>query len=369
LIEVVGRVVDGATDSGKCQAPVLVDDIMDGYLLDVRPFLEKEANNITKLLGSIKGAAPRENAQIKRFLDKLEQVVANWSRIAQPIQMSLKPRGMAHDIGKDIGFKIRNMAIELCNSHDEIKEAQFITDLLRRYFSQFPELMELQTEDALRLAKIIENRSQAELLKQVHLICREAAEAAQQFPLDAEKHGQNIITAAPKLLVLAESSGVPIEFINSAKDHIAFAICACAVLYAKKTARWRPCLVLLDAANSFAVGEQAKTVAEKQLQIVKHKLRMYGDIEPISTAPSLSTVYGFGRTLYGKSDLDTDSGSYMATCYFVLLFLPIFPICRYRVIYLGPKRYSFLGRGPLRAFDIMLIPMSVIFILNYFFRH
>jgi len=72
---------------------------------------------------------------------------------------------------------------------------------------------------------------------------------------------------------------------------------------------------------------------------------------PISSAPTLSTVNGFGFTLYGQSDYDPESHSYAMTYYFVALFVPIFPLGRYRVIDMGGSRYRFLGKLPLRNVD------------------
>jgi uncharacterized protein YgiM (DUF1202 family) len=52
----------------------------------------------------------------------------------------------------------------------------------------------------------------------------------------------------------------------------------------------------------------------------------------------------------GSTDVDTSNGSYLSTYYFTLLFIPIFPICRYRVIREG-NSYRFLGKAPLRTGD------------------
>jgi hypothetical protein len=51
----------------------------------------------------------------------------------------------------------------------------------------------------------------------------------------------------------------------------------------------------------------------------------------------------------------------MATYYFVIFFLPIFPICRYRVISSG-NSYRFLGKGPLRTFDKLHLAAALILI-------
>jgi hypothetical protein len=79
--------------------------------------------------------------------------------------------------------------------------------------------------------------------------------------------------------------------------------------------------------------------------------RIYGPLQPISAAPSLRTINGFGVKLYGNSDYDPVSESYVATYYVVGLFLPIIPIARYRVINQAGNSYRFLGKLPLRKGD------------------
>ena len=69
--------------------------------------------------------------------------------------------------------------------------------------------------------------------------------------------------------------------------------------------------------------------------------------------------------LYGHSDPDKESGSYMATYYFVFLFIPVFPICRYRVISSG-NSYRFLGKAPLRTFDRVHLGISLGIALGLF---
>jgi hypothetical protein len=81
------------------------------------------------------------------------------------------------------------------------------------------------------------------------------------------------------------------------------------------------------------------------------KQRIFGALEPISSAPMLGTINGFGCTIYGNSNHDPESGSYEVTHYFVALFVPILPIARYRVIWAGGNKYQFLGKLPLRKVD------------------
>jgi hypothetical protein len=87
-----------------------------------------------------------------------------------------------------------------------------------------------------------------------------------------------------------------------------------------------------------------------QVRDSARKQRVFGALKPISSAPSLSTVNGFGFRLYGKSDYDPETQSYATTHYFVALFIPVFPIARYRVIDMEGG-YRFLGKLPLRKGD------------------
>lgn len=92
-------------------------------------------------------------------------------------------------------------------------------------------------------------------------------------------------------------------------------------------------------------GELAK------IRDVARKQRVFGQLSPISDAPSLRTINGFGFGLYGNTDYDKGTDSYAATYYFLGLFIPLCPIARYRVRSAGDGHYSFLGKLPLRKGD------------------
>jgi hypothetical protein len=84
--------------------------------------------------------------------------------------------------------------------------------------------------------------------------------------------------------------------------------------------------------------------------MARKKHRLHGAPEKILSIPWLWTFNGVGFTVYGATDHDAVTGSYMTTYYFASLFIPLLPICRYRVIRSGDV-YEFLGRGPLRPSD------------------
>lgn len=67
---------------------------------------------------------------------------------------------------------------------------------------------------------------------------------------------------------------------------------------------------------------------------------------PITSAPSLFTLNGFGVTLYGERDRSPD-GSYTATTYLAALFIPVLPLASYRVVKRDGRSYGFIGKVPL----------------------
>lgn len=95
---------------------------------------------------------------------------------------------------------------------------------------------------------------------------------------------------------------------------------------------------------------------------MKTRIHIAGeDLEPVRRAPSLITLNTFGFKLYGESDYDAKTDSFMVTHYFVALFLPLFPIARYRVISPSEGSYLFIGKGKLRSIDrIHLLTFAII---------
>ncbi len=73
--------------------------------------------------------------------------------------------------------------------------------------------------------------------------------------------------------------------------------------------------------------------------------------KPITSAPTMMTYNGVGTSLYGSSDRDGVDGSYVATLFVVLLFVPIFPIASYLVRDGGGSRrsWAFLAKVPMSA--------------------
>jgi len=161
LIQVMTEAVDGVTSGGEDHAPGLVDDLVDSYEVETQGSLQKEAENVHKLIKVAREHADSGEAAVKPYVDKLDVVARNWDKIAQPIQLSSKARGIDHEASRHLAYEIRSLAIDLFNKHDMLAQSQRLTGLIQELFSEVPEIADRVEEDADALADIFQQRQQA----------------------------------------------------------------------------------------------------------------------------------------------------------------------------------------------------------------
>lgn len=161
LIQVMTETVDGVTSGGEDHAPGLIDDLVDSYEVETQGVLQKEAENVRKIIKAARDHAGSGEAAVKPYVDKLDAVARNWDKIAQPIQLSAKARGIDHEASRDLAYKIRSLAIDLFNEHDMLAQSQRLTGLIQELFSEVPEISDRAEEDADALADIFQQRQQA----------------------------------------------------------------------------------------------------------------------------------------------------------------------------------------------------------------
>lgn len=161
LIQVMTDTVDGVTSGGEDQAPELIDDLVDSYEVETQGFLQREAENVHKLITAARNHAGSGEAAIKPYVDKLDAVARNWDKIAQPIQLSSKARGIDHEASSLLAYEIRSLAIDLFNEHNMLVQSRRLTGLIQELFSEVPEIADRVEADADALADIFRQREQA----------------------------------------------------------------------------------------------------------------------------------------------------------------------------------------------------------------
>ena len=161
LVQVMTDTVEEVTLGGEDHAPELIDDLVDSYEVETQGFLQKEAENVHKLIKAARDSANSGEAAVKPYVDKLDAVARNWDKVAQPIQLSAKARGIDHEASRDLAYEIRSLAIDLFNTHDMLTQSQRLTGLLQELFAELPEVSERVEQDADALAEIFHERKKA----------------------------------------------------------------------------------------------------------------------------------------------------------------------------------------------------------------
>ena len=161
LIKVMTDAVARLTSGGEVHAPGLIDDLVDSYEVETQGILQQEGENVRKLIKAARDHADSGEAAIKPYVDKLDAVARNWDKIAQPIQLSSKVRGIDHEASRDLAYEIRSLAIDLFNKHDMLAQSQRLTGLIQELFAEVPEIADRVEEDAEALADIFQQRKQA----------------------------------------------------------------------------------------------------------------------------------------------------------------------------------------------------------------
>lgn len=162
LVDVITTVVEQVTNHGAHQAPILIDDLVDSFEVNAQEILEAEHENIRHLSERIRIAAKthENDEKLNSLAAQIEQVVQNWDRFAQPIQVSALSRGLSHKQSLDLASEIRTLAIDLFNEHDLLDISRKLTDLQREVFAEVDRIVEKSEEDAATLDEISEQRIQ-----------------------------------------------------------------------------------------------------------------------------------------------------------------------------------------------------------------
>lgn len=365
LVDVVTSVVGISTETGTKHALTLVDDIVDSYQLETQTPLQKGMENIFLLVEKIKQSAPMGEASLGPAIDALRKSTLEWDKIAQPIQLSLKSRGLDHDLSFGLAGRIRSLVIDLTNEHGFLDASRKLTDLLKEAFAELPELVERVEKDAHTLDGMIEKQRLLELIRPITSLCETAIRVIENDPKAADALGLKLFGECAPMLTKMQSDGMPKEQILAAKNHLAGVLAQCSIAYGNATDKWLPCIRLLEMASDLATDEPLVNHINKNLDVVRKNERL-GGIGAVTNAPSLHTINGVGVTLYGATDYDAETCSHIATYYFVVFFLPVFPLARYRVIKNG-NSYRFLAKFPLRNFDKWHIAFSLTAIAILFF--
>lgn len=156
------RAAESATDVGKRQGPVLLDDLVDAYEVDAQKFLDEEEKTVKNHVARLRAGARRlidsgpqpTGPDLQPIVNELISALKQWDFYAQPIQVCARSRGLGHPASVDLGTLIRSLAVDLSNTYARYDLSMQLTRALQTVFAEVEEVAEQTAEDAQALSEI-----------------------------------------------------------------------------------------------------------------------------------------------------------------------------------------------------------------------
>lgn len=155
------------------------------------------------------------------------------------------------------------------------------------------------------------------------------------------------------LAVLRENSGDRTEYISVVKSAAGRCLCELAADISRADDFVTAEVLLREAKGLVTSGTPLQGEIDRRLEAASPRARRQRLWKELTTGamgriPSLARYIGTGFSLCGHTDEEPEFHSYLTTYYFILLFIPLIPIRRYRVIKKDAGQYRFLSRAPLQ---------------------
>jgi hypothetical protein len=203
--------------------------------------------------------------------------------------------------------------------------------------------------------------------------CQVTLEKARRKPEVANKYARELIEKAKQHKDKPENKSTS----SDDSEYIAHTLSLCAIIYSDSTQNLATAVDILERALEYAVSRELKSNIQQNITIFNHRNKVWGNIKEISSPPPLVSVSGIGFDIYGKSDEDQETGSYLTTYCFTFFYIPLFAITRYRVRYEYIKaksffgkptdKYIFMGKTHLRDFEKIYNFVSFLFCSFFLF--
>ncbi len=144
--------------------PILFEELVDSYRLEVQRFLNQFEEKIDQLLENIKVEADNtegRSQQLSALIQHLGVLLKQWDQIAQPIQLVSQNRGIDDDMSYALASKTRDTALYLANSYGLLDEARTITSIMSTVFQELPQFSDKIEDDLTAIDNILSDRKKS----------------------------------------------------------------------------------------------------------------------------------------------------------------------------------------------------------------
>ena len=159
-IKLVTMLAEKCTADESYEDKVILSDVVDLYEIRMQSKIEDATGKIEKHISNIKTLA--NNKAITENVQLLIEQAKIWDILVQPLQLRSKASGMPHEISKDLGYKLRGLALFLHNEKNESESALTLVVAMKDVFAELQDLSDVFSEDVDTLIHITESNKEAE---------------------------------------------------------------------------------------------------------------------------------------------------------------------------------------------------------------
>ena len=264
-------------ESKAIKEPILLSGLVDSFELQFKQYVLTEEEKVTSIIENIKKITSSEyhKSALKKLVIKLNKELREWDKLVQPIQLSTQKRGLEHTQSKNLGLKVRNIALELNNTHNETDLAHLITLNLMDVFQEVTSISDLSRKDSEALKF---SRETDKVISEVIKYISDANKKAKENHYETLIISEKLISLCNPLLEDVRENHTD-DFYICISDRVAICLNGLAIAYGNRTKRFKESISILKKALTYAAEADTVELIEDNIKIYRKNLGLpvYGD--------------------------------------------------------------------------------------------
>ena len=264
-------------ESKASKEPILLSGLVDSFELQFKQYVLTEEEKVTSIIENIKLmiSTQYDKSALKKSVIRLNKELREWDKLVQPIQLSTQKRGLEHIQSKNLGLKVRNLAIELNNTHGETDLAHLITLNLMDVFQEVTSISDLSKKDSEALKN---SRETDKIISKVIGYINAANKNSKENPNKTLIISEKLVSLCNPLLEEVKENNSD-DFYCFISDKVALCLNGLAVSYGNRTKRFKESISILKNALNFSAEADTYELIEDNIKIYRKNLGLpiYGD--------------------------------------------------------------------------------------------
>lgn len=130
-------------------AGILIEDILGIYEIKIEVAINEQAKKVKRIIASV--TTVTNNNENPNFIpNKVNEIIVEtkeFDRYAQPLQLLAQEKGTTHKLSEEVGYEVRELAIDLHNNCNLTEESLKLSLALEKIFAELPRMHEKISED------------------------------------------------------------------------------------------------------------------------------------------------------------------------------------------------------------------------------